>query len=86
MIGDMAEDGFRRDVPRLLEAADAGRIQLEVRLLPTNQAVNPASGFLNSIAGLGVAKPPSALANFVRMATWMARKSCFVSCWWRHSR
>ena len=45
VIGDMAEDGFRRDVPRLLEAADAGNIQLEVRLLPTNQAVNPASGF-----------------------------------------
>ena len=45
VMGDMAEDGFRRDVPRLLEAADAGRIQLEVRLLPTNQAVNPASGF-----------------------------------------
>ena len=45
VIGDMAEDGFRRDVPRLLEAADAGKIQLEVRLLPTNKAVNPASVF-----------------------------------------
>ena len=45
VIGDMAEDGFRRDVPRLLEAVDAGKIQLEVRLLPTNKAVNPASGF-----------------------------------------
>ena len=45
VIGDMAEDGFRRDVPKLLEAADAGNIQLEVRLLPTNKAVNPASGF-----------------------------------------
>ena len=30
VIGDMAEDGFRRDVPKLV--ADAGNIQLEVRL------------------------------------------------------
>ena len=45
VIGDMAEDGFRRDVPQLLEAADAGNIQLEVRLLPTSKGVNPDSGF-----------------------------------------
>ncbi|MAV55012.1 MAG: hypothetical protein CMJ28_03555 [Phycisphaerae bacterium] len=45
VIGDMAEDGFRRDVPKLLQAADAGQIRLQIRLLPTNQAVNPASGF-----------------------------------------
>ena len=81
VMGDMAEDASAA-MCRGFGSGRAGRIQLEVRLLPTNQGVNPAPVPQLTWAWGG---QTCIRIGQLRQDGDMDGESCFVSCWWRHS-
>ena len=81
VIGDMAEDGFRRDVPkaRWKRPMPATSNSKSVCCRPIKPSTLPPVSH-NSTAGHGVAKPPFGLVSSVRMATRTAQRSCSAIC------